>query len=381
MEEKRRKTMTNTYSNLKEINLNFELPTIVDLLEKGVHFGHEIRRWNPKMSEYIYTKRGGIHIIDLARTLQNLEIALKFLKQASRTGDILFVGTKRQASDIIKDAAIRSGSHYVIHRWAGGLLTNYGVVKKSIQRLIDLEKQLAAGVENRTKQEIAWMKKEYERLARLYEGVKHLSTKPAAIVVVDSKRERIAVKEARKSGIIVVALADTNANPGDIDFIIPGNDDALGSIELIISLLANAVAEGNEGKGVIALRKIYDAELMQMKETAKYEREKQKMKKMQEREELKREIKPSVRIVESQDKKREESERTNARDKGKIQKKAKKMPGLESLDLSTRIVNILKFEKIDYDKLTKMSEEDLLNIKGIGPKAAKEVAKAVSKLK
>lgn len=375
--------MTKNYSNLKEINLSFKLPTILDLLEKGVHFGHEVKRWNPKMSEYIYTKRGGIHIIDLAKTLQNLEIALKFLKQSSQGGEILFVGTKRQASDIIKEAAIRSGSHYIINRWAGGLLTNYGVVRKSIHRLVELEKQLASGVENRTKQEIAWMKKEYERLTRLYEGVKHLSSKPAAIVVVDSKRERIPVKEARKSGIKIVALADTNANPDNIDYIIPGNDDALGSIELIVNLLATAVAEGNEGKGVTALRKTYEAELMQLRETAKYEMEKQRVKKIQEKERAKAEqkVKPSVRIIETQDKKSEELKKGIKKTKKKVEKKKSNELDLKSMNLPTRILNVLNSAKVNKSRLLKMSEEDLLNVEGIGPKSVKEILKAVSKLK
>lgn len=234
----------------QELKTSAVLPTAKELLEVGVQFGHESQRWNPKMGKYIYTAKNGIHIIDIHQTEDKLKEAVAFLTDAASKGNVMFVGTKKQAADIIKEEAIRSGSYFIASRWAGGILTNFSVVKKSLTKLEGLEKSFEEGVQDRTKYEVSVMKKEWERLNRLYEGVKSLSAKPSAIVIVDTRFEKAAVREARKMGIPVVALIDTNCDPDTADYIIPGNDDAIRSISLIIKTLADAVLKGNKGNGI-----------------------------------------------------------------------------------------------------------------------------------
>lgn len=221
-----------------------------DLLKAGVQFGHESKRWNPKMSKYIYGEKKGIHIIDISKTEEQLNKAYDFLKEISATGKVLFIGTKKQASEIIRSQAIRSGSYYVDVRWAGGVLTNFKVVKKSLDSLNDLEKKFEEGVEDRTKFEVSRMKKEWQRLARLYSGIKTLTEKPVAVVVIDTNYEKSAVRECKKMGLPVVGVVDTNCDPDLIDYVIPANDDAISSIEYIVTKLADAVLEGNKGNGI-----------------------------------------------------------------------------------------------------------------------------------
>lgn len=223
--------------------------TLESFLQAGVHFGHQTHRWNPAMKEYIYTSRDGIHIIDLVKTIDLLNEAIEALHGYAAKGEILFVGLKTQAKDLVKDAAQKSKSHFVINRWPGGLLTNYMVTRKSIKKLNDLIKGFREGIENRTKKEMLGMKKDLERLEFLYGGVKQFNKKPAALVVVDAKKSRIAIREAHKMGIPVIGIVDTNSSPEMISHIIPANDDSLKSIELIINKLADVVALANGGKG------------------------------------------------------------------------------------------------------------------------------------
>lgn len=222
-----------------------------DLLKAGVQFGHELKRWNPKMSKYIYNHKNGIHIIDVSQTVQKLSDAVNFLIDASSRGNVLFVGNKKQAAEIIKEGSVRSGAYFVNSRWAGGLLTNFSRVRSSLEKLKGIEKQFSEGVEGRTKFEVSRMKKEWERLNRLYGGIKTLSQKPTALVVVDANYEKSSIKEAKKIGIPVVAIVDTNSDPSQVDYVIPGNDDALSSIKLLTGFLFDAVLEGNNGKGVV----------------------------------------------------------------------------------------------------------------------------------
>lgn len=226
------------------------IPATKELLEVGLQFGHESQRWNPKMSKYIYSTKNKIHIIDIHQTEEELQKAANFLVDAASRGHVMFVGTKKQASEIIKEEAIRCGAYFISSRWAGGILTNFPIVKKSLAKLEGLEKSFEEGVQDRTKYEVSVMKKEWERLNRLYEGIKSLTAKPTAIVIVDTRFEKAAVREARKLNIPVVALIDTNCDPDTADYIIPGNDDAIGSIRLVISTLANAVILGNKNNGI-----------------------------------------------------------------------------------------------------------------------------------
>jgi len=219
------------------------------LLEAGTHFGHQTKRWNPKMAPYIFGERNAIYIIDLEKTVELLRRAQDFLRELARKGDIvLFAGTKRQAQDIIKEQAQACGMYWVSHRWLGGLLTNFSTIKKSIARLKEIEKMEKDGLfKSFTKKEVSLLLKEREKLEKNLGGIKDMERLPSALYVVDSKKEELAVKEAKKMGIPVVALIDTNCNPEIIDYPIPGNDDALKSIRLITTLIADAVASGRKG--------------------------------------------------------------------------------------------------------------------------------------
>ena len=224
--------------------------SIKQLLEAGVHFGHHTRRWNPKMEEYIFTERNGIYIIDLQKTVKKFEEAYNFVRELSEQGGtLLFVGTKKQAADAIKEEAQRCGMYYVNVRWPGGMMTNFKTIKRSIGRLNALEKMQEDGTfELLPKKEVAAKQKEIFDLEKNYGGIKTMDTLPAAIFIVDPKKERNAVLEAKKLGIPVVAIVDTNCDPDDADYVIPGNDDAIRAIKLISSVIADAVIEGKQGE-------------------------------------------------------------------------------------------------------------------------------------
>ena len=224
--------------------------TMKQLLEAGVHFGHHTRRWNPKMSEYIYTERNGLYIIHLAKTVDKIDEAYAYVKEVAASGkNILFVGTKKQAADAIKEEAERCGMYYVNVRWPGGMMTNFKTIKKSINRLNTLTKMSEDGTfDMLPKKEAAALNKEMIDLEKNYGGIKTMTELPAAIFIVDTKKEANAVKEAKKLGIPVIAIVDTNCDPDDADYIIPGNDDAIRAIKLISSVLADAVIEGKQGE-------------------------------------------------------------------------------------------------------------------------------------
>lgn len=220
------------------------------LLEAGVHFGHQTRRWDPRMAEYIFQARNGIHIIDLQKTSKKIDEAYQFVKEASEEGkEILFVGTKKQAQECVKEAALACGMYYIDQRWLGGMLTNFDTIQKRIQRLKDLETMAEDGTfEVLPKKEVILLKKEMEKLERNLGGIKEMNQLPGVIFVVDPKKERIAILEARKLNIPVVGLIDTNCNPEDVDYVIPGNDDAIRAVKLITTVMANAVIEGKQGE-------------------------------------------------------------------------------------------------------------------------------------
>ena len=233
------------------------------LLEAGVHFGHHTRRWNPKMAEYIFTERNGVYIIDLAKTVKKLEEAYMFIREvAMEGGDILFVGTKKQASDAIKEEAERAGCYYVNMRWLGGMLTNFKTIKKSIARLNALHKMEDDGTfDLLPKKEVVKLNHEIEKLEKFLGGIKDMTEMPGALFIVDPRKEKIAVAEAKKLGIPIVAIVDTNCDPDDVDYIIPGNDDAIRAVKLISGAMANAIIEGKEGQmGAAAVEAEADAE-------------------------------------------------------------------------------------------------------------------------
>lgn len=217
-----------------------------ELLEAGVHFGHQVKRWNPKMKKYIFGERNGIHIIDLQKTVKAVEEAYEFTKSIVQQGKhVLFVGTKKQAQEAIEEEAKRAGAFYVNQRWLGGMLTNFSTIKKSIEKLKRYEAMKEDGtLERLPKKEVASILKEMERLQKYLNGIKEMNTLPGAMFVVDPKKEKIAVHEAKLLGIPVVAIVDTNCDPDDADYVIPGNDDAIRTIKLLTSKIANAIIEG-----------------------------------------------------------------------------------------------------------------------------------------
>ncbi|WP_099205991.1 30S ribosomal protein S2 [Scatolibacter rhodanostii] len=220
------------------------------LLEAGVHFGHQTRRWNPKMAQYIFTERNGIYIIDLQKTVKKLEEAYNFVRDIAMDGkNVLFVGTKKQAQDSIREEAERAGAYYVNARWLGGMMTNFTTIRRRIERLKQLRKMEEDGTfELLPKKEVAKLRHEAEKLEKFMGGIESMNEFPGALFIVDPRKERIAVAEAKNLGIPIVAIVDTNCDPDEIDYVIPGNDDAIRAVKFISSVIANAIIEGREGQ-------------------------------------------------------------------------------------------------------------------------------------
>ena len=223
------------------------------LLEAGVHFGHQTRRWNPKMKKYIFTERNGIYIIDLQKTVKMMEQAYNFVRDlAANDGNILFVGTKKQAQEAVKEEATRSNMFYVNHRWLGGTLTNFQTIRKRIERLHELERMEEDGTfDVLPKKEVVLLKKEQAKLEKFLGGIKYMKKLPDAIFVIDPRKERIAVAEARKLNIPIIAIVDTNCDPDEIDYVIPANDDAIRAVKLLTSKIADAVLEAKQGEEAV----------------------------------------------------------------------------------------------------------------------------------
>lgn len=243
------KGLSSAEEKTKEENL-MSVVSMKQLLEAGVHFGHQTRRWNPKMAEYIFTQRNGIYIIDLQKTVKKLDQAYNFIKEITEQGkSILFVGTKKQAQESVKSEALRSGSFFVNARWLGGMLTNFSTIRKRVSRLNQLKAMEEDGTfELLPKKEVIKLRLEIEKLEKFLGGVKDMKELPGALFVVDPKKERIAVAEAKKLDIPVVAIVDTNCDPDAVDYVIPGNDDAIRAVKLISGAMAQAVIEGKEGE-------------------------------------------------------------------------------------------------------------------------------------
>lgn len=229
--------------------VNMAVISMKQLLEAGVHFGHQTRRWNPKMKEYIFTERNGIYIIDLQKTAKKIEQAYAFIRDVAADGQkILFVGTKKQAQDSIREEAQRVGMYYVNNRWLGGMLTNFNTIKKRIARLEQLGRMEEDGTfDLLPKKEVIKLKAERDKLEKFLGGIKDMKTLPGAMFVVDPRKEKIAIAEAKKLGIPVVAIVDTNCDPDEVDYVIPGNDDAIRAVKLVASTIADAIMEGRQG--------------------------------------------------------------------------------------------------------------------------------------
>ncbi len=286
------------------------------LLEAGVHFGHQTKRWNPKMKEYIFTSRDDIYIIDLKKTAEKIEEAYAALKTiAENGGKVLFVGTRKQASDAIKEEALRSQSYYVSERWLGGTLTNFRTIRKRVKRLEEIENMEKNGTfDLLPKKEVIGLKKEYEKLNKVLCGIRDMYKLPSALFIVDPSKEYIAIREARKLGIPVFGIVDTNCDPDDVDYVIPGNDDAIRAVKLITGVMANAIVEANGGELVDYVstddKAKDDAEIMQKavdsvkkKEPRRFEGNKnfdrkQSVKKSSDKVETKKEAKKEVKTTE-----------------------------------------------------------------------------------
>ena len=247
--------------------------TMKSLLESGVHFGHQVKRWDPRMSKYIFGSRNGIHIIDLQKTIAAIKESYEAVRKIAASGkSVLFVGTKKQAQQAIQKEAERCGQFYVNNRWLGGMLTNFSTIKKSLQRLKKIEKMEVDGTfDNLTKKEVAGLQKEKAKLEKNLGGIKEMKELPGAIFVIDTHKEAIAVAEARRMGIPVVAVVDTNSNPEGIDYPIPGNDDAIRAITLFTSIIANAVMEANNEEGLKIIENLGDEDDVQTDAAVKRE--------------------------------------------------------------------------------------------------------------
>ena len=221
------------------------------LLEAGVHFGHQTRRWNPKMAKYIFTERNGIYIIDLQKTVKKVDEAYTFLRELAESGkSVLFVGTKKQAQDAVKEESAKAEQFYVNERWLGGMLTNFQTIQKRIRRLKELEQMEEDGTfEVLTKKEAQHLRHEMSKLEKFLGGIKEMNRLPGALFVVDPRKEKIAVAEARKLHIPIVAIVDTNCDPDEVDYVIPGNDDAIRAVRLLTGAMADAIVEGRQGQG------------------------------------------------------------------------------------------------------------------------------------
>ncbi len=346
---------------MSEKKTTVQIPTLEEFLKAGAHFGHKKSTWNPRMEEYIYDERNGIHIIDIIKTIGCLKEALAKIEEVAETGHILIVGTKGQAASAVEKVANESGALYINTRWPGGLFTNFDVVKKGVERLISLEETLALGAEGFVKKEQLLMEREVERLNRLYSGIKLMDKLPKLVVVVDSKLENIAIREANIVGVPIVALLDTNCDPTAVDYPIPANDDSIKSISLFLEIFGEAIKRGKKSQSLLELRKNYEAELASKRRD--YENRIEKERALQEEEQ-----KRMKRLKFGEEKNEVETKKDNE----------KTSDGIEKLGLSSRVEKALEQEGIaTIEDLKSKKEKELMEIKGLGEKAVKEI---ISKL-
>lgn len=366
----------NTETQIKGV----QIPELLDFLKAGSHFGHKKSAWNPKMKKYIYETRNGVHIIDLVKSRPMLEKALEAIEKASNKGYVLFVGTKGQAATIVQKKAEEVGAFYINKRWPGGLFTNFPVLKKGIFNLIKMEESLASGGKGLVKKEILMMEREVERMNKVYEGIKFMDRLPELIVVIDSKVEKNAIKEATIAGIPTVALVDTNCDPDLIDYPIPANDDSLKSITLFVDLFGQAISNGKNSQGLISLRMNHKANLKALEERSLAEKERQE--KMDEEERLRmkalREGKISgekttgvVRVV-----KKEKNIEEDIKAAEEVKANAQ---SISDLGLGVRAEKALGEVGITtVEGISGKTKEQLMEIKGIGEKAAEDILKAIN---
>ena len=357
-----------------------EIPDLLTFLQAGAHFGHKSSAWSPKMRKYIYEVRNGVHIIDIVKSRKLLSEALDKLGGVVDRGNVLIVGTKGQASGVVEKMAKESGAFYITKRWPGGLFTNFEVIKKSIEELIKMEERLASGGEGFVKKEILLAQRDVDRLNKIYEGIKFMDELPIALIVVDSMVEKNAIKEARKAGIPIIALVDTNCDPDLVDYPIPANDDSIKSITLYITLFGDIIKQGKKSESLISLRKNHSANLENLK--LKYIQEKERREKMEEDERLRmkamREGKVTSQttgVVRVLKKEKNIEEEFAAAEAVKAETNSKR---IEDLGLSVKVEKALKEAGLNtVDDIMGKDKEVLLGIKGIGEKTVEEILKAI----
>lgn len=376
MEKTTKKVVEETKTQNKVSTVKF--PELIELLQAGCHFGHKKSGWNPRMKQYIYEERNGIHIIDLVKTQELLKKAVEELEKLSNTGHILIVGTKGQAASIVQNIALEKGAFYVNRRWPGGLFTNFETIRRSIQNLVKMEEEIAQGGKDLVKKEVLMMEKEIAKLNMIYKGIKFMDKLPVAIIVIDSKVEKIAVREANRVGIPIISMVDTNSNPDLITHSIPANDDSLKSITLIMNVLGEVIGTSKFGNSLVALRRDHDAVLDRMSRNFLEKKEREERMANEDRERMKalREGKIAeskgtvVRVV-----KKDITADIVAAEEAKKEADSRQ---IEDLGLSARVVKALTESGIKtISDLSGKNEKDLEGIKGIGEKAAQEILKSL----
>lgn len=391
----------------KSVRSEVSLPSIEELLNAGSHFGHQKSRWNPKMDQYIYTRRGGVHIIDLVQTLKLLKVALAKIQEVSDQKSVLIIGTKGQAASMVKNVAEEVGAYYVNRRWPGGLFTNFDTIKKSVVRLVKLEEKLASGAEDLVKKERLMLKREVQRLNRLYEGIKFMDRLPGLVIVIDSKVEKNAVRESKLANVPIVSMIDTNGDPDGIDFLIPANDDSMKSITLFMELFRKALAGGKRADAVRSLRNSHTGELKRRaadyaenieRATKQAEEEADRLKMMRTGEmvvegaggkktavvRVVKKVKPEAEAKEAEKtvvaKKPATKKATKKVEPKKVVKKAAKVVAkkIADLELGARTEKALEEAGVKtVAALKKLSDTALTEIKGVGAAAVKKIKAAL----
>ncbi|MBN1618807.1 30S ribosomal protein S2 [Candidatus Dojkabacteria bacterium] len=373
--------------------------TLQELLAAGCHFGHKKSRWNPAMKDYVFDVRNNMHIIDLTQTLKLMREAAEFLAKISTQGNILLVGTKGQAATLIKNAGIDHGAFYISKKWPAGLLTNSRSIQKSINKLMFLDENLAAHSGYETKRERGVMDRDRERYEKVYEGVTFMDKKPVAMFVIDTKFERIAIKEARKMNIPLVAIVDTNCDPKVIDYPIPGNDDAIKSLRLFIDYLAQAFSDSKPSRDLIKRRNDYISNIEAKRQFSEKEQERKRMEQELHVQKLKA-MKDGVDVAESDATSGKvvrivQADTSSSKTSGKVEDSKKsvkkvvkkmatmneeKVTDINELKLPKRTLNALKESNIKtVDELRSKTKSELLGLKGVGEKAIEDINKALKK--
>lgn len=368
-----------TGNNLPQI----ELPSLEEFLTAGSHFGHRTSLWDPKMKKYIYTERNNVHIIDLIETMKKLHKALEQIQRASNQGRILIVGTKGQAAGVVKNVARKVGAYYIDSRWPGGLFTNFDVMKKSLRKLRDMEEEIAMQPEDLVKKEILSLKRQVRRLNNLYSGVKLMDRLPKLIVVIDSKVEKNAIREANKVGIPVVALVDTNCNPELVDWPIPANDDSIKSIKLFVDLFGRAIKGGKQANALITLRTDYEKRIEQI--AREREQEIARRKAMEEAEQKRiqalkdgKEVKAEVgggKVVGVKKKAEVEADKKVTEKEASKKSKVKKVKAKKKEVKKERKETKKSEKKSDKINLNEADVKEFKNIGGVGDALAKRIVK------